>query len=305
VTFNVTTGGNFKAANFYAGAPGLQFMAIFVGMAMESRAIWIFCLLSIAAMAIVAWLQALKRKRMIGDTPTSKIVSAAQGYVELQGVGRPFPDNPVRSPLTGLPCLWFRYTLEEKDADGEWKAIQHSESEVSFILDDGTGQCLIDPEGAEIIAHRCEKSTRYGQRATEWKLIERDTLYTLGEFKTFGGHHLELDPREDLKALLADWKKDPVALQQKFDLDSDGKLSEQEWELARAAAKRQVSKQHREARQQADSHVLRKPGDGRNYLISGTRPDQLARRFTLWCAFHLLVFFGALASIPWVWWNFD
>lgn len=304
VSFADGTPGVLQARGFYALAPGLQFLAVLVGAVQASRTGWIIALLSVAGLATVGWWQALARKRLIGDIPTSKIASAAQGYVELQGTGRPFPDNPVRSPVSGLPCLWFRYTREEKDADGKWRVVERQQSDVSFILDDGSGHCLIDPDGAEIVAHRREQSTRKDVRITEWKLIERDPIYALGDFKTYGGHHLELDPRDDLIAVLDDWKKDPVALRQRFDLDGDGEISVEEWELVRLAARRQVSRHHREMRQQADSHVLRQPKNGRSYLISSLNPDQLARRFTLWSAFHLAAFFFALASMPWAWWNF-
>lgn len=305
MTFDDATPATLQGRGFYSVAPGLQFLAVFVGVAQGSRTAWIFALLSIAGLAAVGWWQALARKRLIGDLPTSRIASAAQGYVELQGTGRPFPDNPVRSPVSGLPCLWFRYTREEKDGDGNWRMVERKQSDVSFILDDGSGHCLIDPDGAEIIAHRREQSTRKDVRITEWKLIERDPIYALGDFKTYGGHHLELDSRDDLIAVLNEWKKDPVALRQRFDLDGDGEISAAEWDLVRVAARREVNRHHREMRQLADSHVLRQPKSGRNYLISSLNPNQLARRFAHWSVFHLAVFFVALATIPWAWWNFD
>lgn len=305
MTFDEATSATLQSKGFYAVAPGLQFLAVFIGVAQGSRTVWILALLSIAGLAAVGWWQALARKRLIGDLPTSKIASAAQGYVELQGTGRPFPDNPVRSPVNGLPCLWFRYTREEKDADDKWRMVERKQSDVSFILDDGSGHCLIDPDGAEIIAHRQEQSTRKDVRITEWKLIERDPIYALGDFKTFGGHHLELDPRDDLIAVLNEWKKDPAALRQRFDLDGDREISAEEWDLVRGAARREVNRHHLEMRQLADSHVLRQPKNGRSYLISSLNPNQLARRFAYWSVFHLTVFFIALATIPWAWWKFD
>lgn len=305
MSFDDTTPAPFRANEFYAAAPVLQFFAVLFGNMLDSRTAWIFALLSIAGLATAAWWQALTRKRLISDIPTSKIASAAQGYVELRGTGRPFPDNPVRSPVNGLPCLWFNYTREEKDADGKWRVVERKQSDVSFILDDGSGHCLIDPDGAEIFAHRREQSVRKDVRITESKLIERDPIYALGDFKTYGGHHLELDPRDDLIAVLGEWKKDPVALRQRFDLDGDGEISAAEWDLVRLAARRQVSRHHQEMRQQADSHILRRPQNGRSYLISSRNPDQLAHYYARWSVFHLAVFFVALASIPWAWWKFD
>lgn len=292
------------AERFYALAPGLQFIVIFLAVMLESRAGWLFGLLAAAGLALAGWLQALRRRRLIGDTPTSRIASAAQGYVELRGSGHPFPGQPVLSPSNGLPCLWYRYLHEEKDHDGKWQIVERGESDVSFILDDGSGQCLVDPDGAEIIPHRCEQSLRKGHRITEWKFVERDTLYAIGDFRTFGGHHLELDPRADLKELLSEWKKDPAELRQRFDRNGDGEVDQHEWELARAAARAEVADRHGESRRHADSHVMKQPEDGRCYLISGYDPDRLARRYAWWSTFHLLVFLAALGAIPWAWWRF-
>ncbi len=40
------------------------------------------------------------RYRMIADTPTSRIRSAHQGYVELEGEGRLMQGRPIISPLS-------------------------------------------------------------------------------------------------------------------------------------------------------------------------------------------------------------
>ena len=48
------------------------------------------------------------RKRLIGDTPTSKIHAAAQGYVELEGEGLLLKGDKRHSPLSGRQCLWYK-----------------------------------------------------------------------------------------------------------------------------------------------------------------------------------------------------
>jgi hypothetical protein len=51
----------------------------------------------------ISWM-ALRKARSIEDTPTSKISSAAQGYVELIGSAK--ADQALLSaPLTNTPCL--------------------------------------------------------------------------------------------------------------------------------------------------------------------------------------------------------
>ena len=54
------------------------------------------------------------KNRLIEDTPISRIRSAAQGYVELSGRGTMPPNAENKGPLTGIPCTWWRYKIEER-----------------------------------------------------------------------------------------------------------------------------------------------------------------------------------------------
>ncbi len=278
---------------------GGQLVLLFIGLKAESRAGWIFCLGLIAFISLIAWMSTLRRRRAITDTPTSRIASAAQGYVELLGTGRPLDHPPLLSPLTRLPCLWYRYQVEEKKGD-KWQTISRDESNVSFIIDDGSGRCVVDVEGAEILTRHKETWTEGHYRNTEWKLLINDEVYALGDFHTLGGGSVDLDAREDLNALLAEWKKDKDTLLERFDLNGDGEIDMQEWGLARQAARREVSRMHREARNDSDVNTLCCPRNGRHYLLSNLDPNKLARRYLLWSAFHVVVFLGALGAIPWV-----
>ncbi|MDR1367441.1 MAG: E3 ubiquitin ligase family protein [Candidatus Accumulibacter sp.] len=276
---------------------GAQLLFLCAGARADSSAGWLVCLALTALISLVAWMSTLRRRRAITDTPTSRIASAAQGYVELSGRGRP-PDPPLSSHLTTLPCLWYRWRVEVENGKRS-KTVDSGESEVPFILDDGSGHCLVDPEGAEILTRHEESWTRGNRHYTEWKLLINDTIYALGEFKTIGGASADLDARQDMNELLSAWKKDSSTLLKRFDLDGDGELNEQEWGLARQAARRKVSEMHREARDVSDTHTLTRPRNGRIYLLSNIDPNRLARRYLLWSLFHLAVFLGALGAIPW------
>ena len=166
------------------------------------------------------------------------------------------------------------------------------------MLNDGSGECLIDSEGAEIETTHKQSRNNGDYRSTEWRLRINDDIYLLGSFRTLSGA-LELDSAEDVKALLEEWKKDRKTLLERFDLDKDGDIDMREWNLARAAARRAVEKMHNEARRQADTHIVERPRDGRLYFITNRDPAKIARAYWLWSIFHLLVFFGALAAIPW------
>ncbi|WP_153109353.1 hypothetical protein [Propionivibrio limicola] len=279
---------------------GAQLILLFIGLKAESRAGWLVSLALMTAISLIAWMSTLKRRRAITDTPTSRIASAAQGYVELIGTGKPLDHPPLLSHLTHLPCLWYRYQVEEKSSDNKWHTVSQGESDTSFIIDDATGRCVVDIEGAEILTRHKETWTAGRYRNTEWKLLINDEIYALGEFKTLGGASIELDANHDLNALLTEWKKDQRDLLRRFDLNGDGTIDMQEWALARQAARREVSKMHRETRNESDVHTLRCPGNGRHYLLSNLNPNKLARRYLGWSAFHLAVFFGALAAVPYV-----
>ena len=91
--------------------------------------------------------------RYLLDTPTSKIRSAAQGYVEFYGILGQTAEAQLSAPLTGTPCLWWRYRIEEYRSSGKsrsWRTLESGSSEAWLRLSDGTGDCLIDPRGAEV-----------------------------------------------------------------------------------------------------------------------------------------------------------
>ena len=134
---------------------GAQVVLLAIAAHSESRAGWITCLALMCAVSLIAWTSTFRRRRAIIDTPTSRIVSAAQGYVELSGQGRGLDDPQLLAPLTHQPCLWYRYKIEERTGQDKWRTVDSGESNTAFILEDGSGRCVVDVEGAEIMTpHR-------------------------------------------------------------------------------------------------------------------------------------------------------
>lgn len=88
-----------------------QALALLWASLFGQRSGWLLALGAIGLLGTWGWLSSLRRARAILDTPTSRIGSAAQGIVELVGKGRPLPGAPLLSPMTHLPCLWYRYSL--------------------------------------------------------------------------------------------------------------------------------------------------------------------------------------------------
>ena len=278
---------------------GTQLLLLVVAFQISSRTGWLSCLTVMALISLFAWLSALRRLRAVRDTPTSKVASAAQGYVELAGRGKPLPDSPLISKLRMLPCLWYRYRIEHKDSDNKWHTEESGESDDSFILEDDTGQCIVDPCGAEILTAHKDVWQKDDYRYTEWKLIHHDLIYAIGHFKTMGGSSATLDINEQVKAVLAEWKQDHKVLHERFDLDNNGTLDMQEWMLARQAARREAEKRISAAHAQPDISFLMQPEGKRLFLISNLRQDKLARRYLLWTWVHLTIFSGALGGLAW------
>jgi len=283
-------------------ASGGQLLLLVIGIQINTRQGWLLCLPAIALFSLFAWRSSLKRLRAIRDTPTSRIASAAQGYVEIIGRGRDLTDTPLISPLRMLPCLWYRYRVEEryrsKNGDG-WRTVDSGESADSFIIADETGTCVVDPQQAEISTIYRDQWQNLNRRYTEWKLLKNDLIYVLGEFRTRSGS-AEFDTRAELNALLAEWKCDMPALHKRFDLNNDGVLDMAEWMLARKAAQREVDKRFREVQAQPDLNIISQPPDGKLFLVSNLTPEDLSRRYLYWSWGHLVIFFASLTATGWL-----
>ena len=263
----------------------------------NERRTFLLVLPAIAAVAFVAWMLSLKRMLAIGSTPTSRIGSAAQGYVELIGRAKPHPGGALRSRFTLLPCVWYQYSVDQRQEDGKWHRVESGRSDESFLLDDGTGLCLIDPEHAEVLPRSTEVATKeQDYRYTESLILPGEQVYAIGEFSTIGGENADLNLTQDVSELLGTWKKNKPALLTRFDLDHDGQISEKEWMLARAQARREVRKTHNEIRTQPGTHMLHQPHDGRLFLISNVDAEKLRRRYTYWAWMHLAVLVGSIAG---------
>lgn len=264
----------------------------------------------------------LRRARIIEDTPTSKIRSAHQGYVELIGIAKEDGGLPVLSPLSQTHCLWYRFQVEEYRSTGKnsrWHVIRRGSSDAPFMIDDGSGLCFLFPEGAEVRSHRRRQwrgSSRLPQaggdrdsgvfslggryRFTEYLLQDGDPIYALGEFSSHHPPNPEILASEAQGRILSEWKQDMRALLSRFDRDGNGELDLREWELAREEALRKARREVEQHPPLAVTHTLAKTSDSRRpYLIASSDPKVLSRRFR-WQAIGLcLVSLAAVAASVW------
>ncbi len=262
--------------------------------------------------------------RLIEDTPTSRIRSAAQGYVELAGRCRPLDGTGNPAPLTQRPCVWWRYRIQQRTESGpsgkrrqSWQTINSGQSGQPFLLDDGTGECIVQPGGAEIMVG--ESTTWYGgtpwptqgpgdgllhsqgrkYRYFEERIYEHEQLYVLGQFATHTSETGRDRPAE-IAALLAEWKQDPAILVQRFDRDRDGHVSLGEWEHAREEAKRTVDARTSERPAQPALNVVRRPDSGQLFLIAAFPEGDIARRYRRRAIAAFVGFVAATYALGWL-----
>ncbi len=258
--------------------------------------------------------------RLIEDTPTSRIRSAAQGYVELQGVARLMGGEPIVAPLSRRACAWWSYRVDERVQDGNrrrWRRVASGVSEHIFLIEDNSGTCVVDPDGAEVLPS--VRDSWYGDtphpvagppatrgfvgfgnryRYRESRLDAGAATYAIGWFRS----DTDADPRsigEDVTALLREWKREPHTLLQRFDRDGDGALSLEEWERAREQAHRQVTEERGRSAALPGIHMLARPRDGRPFLLAAGTAQQLARHYRLRAVAGLAVFLGCTCAAAW------
>lgn len=275
---------------------GIHVVIIVLALHAETAAAWPYALTAMAIVSFCAWAANYRRYRQIHDLPTSKVASAAQGYVELCGKSRLLPGHPVTSRLGARTCCWYAFRIEEKGSKNQWRTVEEGRSVEQFLLVDSSGQCVISPEGAEVLTKRHQSWVHGDRRYTEWLILEGADCYAIGEFSTRTATPVTArEERSDVGELLSQWKEDQKQLIERFDLDNDGKIDVKEWELARLQAQREVRKRNAEAQSRPVEgvHLLCKPRDGRFFLLADELPDKLGARYRFWSWAHMIVFLGA------------
>lgn len=272
----------------------------------------LIALLALALAALVAlWFvfRKLRHYRLIADTPTARIRSAPQGYVELIGHVIAGEDGMLSAPLSGRACVWYDYKVEKQSGDErkQWKTVRSGRSDSWFQINDGTGTCLIDPSGAEVTTlHRqswrghnempslagsglstqgiaailTSHNTSGHYRYSERLIFEHEQLYALGRFHTVGGGREQLDIKGTTRDLLRSWKQNPGLLHERFDQNGDGQIDQQEWQHARNEALKEARKEQQALHQLPSMNVLTDPQSRHQpYLLSTYDEERLMRRY--------------------------
>ncbi|MCP3848799.1 MAG: hypothetical protein GY694_00985 [Gammaproteobacteria bacterium] len=278
------------------------------------------------------------RSRMIDDTPTSKIRSAHQGFVELEGEGRLMSGTPIISPLSKQPCLWYSFKIEHKRrefdigpkemealSNSRWETVNTGISDNLFLVADETGICVVDPDDATITPSFSK--TWYGSqeysatdiysasallklsshsgsnnyRYTEKRIDVGEELYLLGRFKTVGGRRENLDKKAEVRDLLSSWKNKPEFLLAQFDENGDGEIDFDEWQKVILRAEKEVEKSFGERLVQQEVHTLSKPVDSRRpFIISVESQESIATKYRWYSRGGMFGFFISGTAFVWV-----
>jgi hypothetical protein len=254
----------------------------------------------------------IRRARLIEDVPTAKIRSAHQGYVELDGTARVLDGLPIIAPLSGVQCCWYSYKVERRSRKS-WTTVEREESDSLFLVEDETGRCIIDPEGASVTSSH--QDTWYGSRrppAGHGPLhvayrppglltriagrtgihIHVDTRVGLGGRYRYTesvildgdplyavGHFKTLDEldhqrqRSEIQRGLLRAWKQDAAAMARFDRNGDGAIDTSEWDQARQQAAAEAAAQHAAQLDAQHAHTLRKPQDGRRPFLIANLPQ--------------------------------
>ncbi|SFP46051.1 E3 Ubiquitin ligase [Nitrosomonas cryotolerans] len=255
----------------------------------------------------------LRRARLIEDMPTSRIRSAAQGYVELIGTVSRSEMAEMVAPLSGIPCVWFDYKVQRyrrAGKSGHWHTITQGTSKQCFQIDDGTGTCSVNPQGAEVITehsrtwHGDSEMPRYRVRNNNpilrvlrghrYRYIEKfiyihDVVYALGHFQSSGGGRQIPSHHELMGAVIREWKQNYQQLLQRFDSNNKGEIDLQEWEQVRQAASKEAEIRHRRLSNMPTTYTLSNTTNKRHpFIISTHSQRKLSEKFRCYAVVSLI-----------------
>ncbi len=271
-------------------------------MAMPSSDYLVMYCVMIAVAAYLGYFAffAFKRFRFMNAIATSKIRSAAQGHVELKGLGEWLPNGAIQSPFSQSRCVWYHCTIDKRRRSGKrttWTNISDQCSGHLFRLVDETGECIIDPDNAHVVPET--DITWYGHSTSasldpprkkslvafglgNYRFRERlirpaTPLYALGWFRTVQNNPSDEFLSKQVEDLVKQWKLQPDRYLRKFDLDQNGKIQQDEWKAIYAEARKQVLAEQR--KHKSEHHVMSRPQNKRQpYILSATDEETLVKR---------------------------
>lgn len=223
------------------------------------------------------------KKRLVENTPTAKIRSAAMGISELVGLAK--EKYPLKSRITAANCVFYKYLIEQetKDSKGNkhWSKVSEGNSANYFYLEDNTGKILVDPLNAETVLVKdyefIDMKNGCRVRYSEWYIQPGDYVYILGTIRKFKDNIQ--DRKDRLIEKLRKLKEDKNKLNQ-FDADGDGQISVDEWDKAKEKIEEELLKEDLTKTQELaqDDIVIAKGTEEDTFIISDRDEDEVKKK---------------------------
>lgn len=276
-----------------------------------------------AAMSLFFSLRMFHRARLIEDMPTSKVRSCSQGYVELHGTAKWMEGPEIQAPLSGQPCVWYSYTVEKyvANAKNKWRRVDGGVSNELFLLEDDTGACVVDPDGANVtpssknVWHANERKgpARHISpidflagsviqadqlyRYSESRIDVYESLYAIGEFSSMGTDYSQ-DIKDAAIDRLRELKRDKEKLAE-YDINQDGQIDAEEWEQARQDAKQAAIEAQLAKPIEKRLHMLKKPETKKYqpYLLSSKSETHMSRKHRMYSIVLASMFIALSAGV--------
>jgi hypothetical protein len=261
----------------------------------------------------------LHRKRIVENIPTSTIRSLALGLIELNGKAK--KAKLIKSPVTNTDCVYYRYKVERYEGKHWTTVAQGNSDDCAFLLDDGSGSITVLPGDAELIMpanyefetgisnqphsvlkYFLEANSikykgllgTYPTRCKEWCIRPDENIYVLGTAKKIND---SLDMRkEKLMKRISELKDDSAGMAE-VDLDKDGKISSEEWDMAVAKIEQKLLEEELKFCQADDlaNVAISKGDEEETFIISNYSQKDLIKKL-FWQSFSG-VFGGAVLSL--------
>jgi len=165
------------------------------------------------------WLSKKQQKTSAAMQKSKAVpINQLQPNTQAEVQGTVVAKNPLTTPFSNHECVYYKYEVEKevrrRDAEGrletDWEQVEEDDKMIPFMIEDQTGQVMVNPEGATIEARDLgEQRFRRGERfdndilrnilssisntntrATEEALLANEQAYIFG-YVTEGPNGLE------------------------------------------------------------------------------------------------------------------
>lgn len=137
--------------------------------------------------------------RVLANTPTEAARSVAAGRTALEGTAEP-RHEPFEEPFGDGTAVVGEFEVEKRssvgDSSSDWKTVEEEALVAPFVVEDGTGRVLVEPDEDVELVTSDAATTRYEVRPTESEPPE---------VAAYLREHEEID--ETGESLLSQWRR--------------------------------------------------------------------------------------------------